>query len=170
VDAERADWDGAHWVFHDGYIRHFRENGPPQVESFTERMFDDMTETPRDFLRPDKEPDEMTLPELRDHIRRTAASGVDVTGLHVDLHARFSFPFASFIVVLLGAPLTGAIRRGGHALGFGLALLVGFVYYILLQIGETYGHNGTMPPVLAAWIPNIFFLTLGLVGLWRTRK
>jgi lipopolysaccharide export system permease protein len=170
VDAERADWDGNRWVFHDGYIRHFRENGPPKVESFSERTFDDMTETPRDFLRPDKEPDEMTLPELRDHIRRTAASGGDVTGLHVDLQTRFSFPFASFIVVLLGAPLTGAIRRGGHALGFGLALLVGFVYYILLQIGETYGHNGTMPPVLAAWIPNIFFLALGLVGLWRTRK
>ncbi len=170
VDAAKAQWEDSRWVFREGYIRHFREDGPPRVESFTERTFDDIAETPEDFLRPDKEPDEMTLTELREHIRRTAASGGDVTRLHVDLHTRFSFPFASFIVVLLGAPLTGAIRRGGHALGFGLALLVGFVYYILLQVGETYGYNGTLPPVLAAWIPNFFFLGLGIAGLWKTRK
>lgn len=170
IDAVSADWKDDHWVFREGFLREFYEDRPPNVEPFTERTFDEIIEEPRDFLRTVKDPDEMALGELRDHIRRTAMSGGDVTRLQVDLHTRYSFPFASFIVMLLGAPLTGAIRRGGHALGFGLALLVGFVYYILLQIGETYGHNGTLPPVVAAWLPNIVFLGLGIWGLIKTPK
>jgi lipopolysaccharide export system permease protein len=170
IDADTADWEDDEWVFRSGYVRRFRDDGPPEVEHFDERAFPQFPETPRDFLRVVKEPSEMTLPELREHARRTRATGGDPTRLLVDEQTRYSFPFASFIVVLLGAPLTGAIRRGGHALGFGLALLVGFVYYVLLQIGETYGTNGTLPPWLAAWLPNMFFLLLGLLGLWKTRK
>ena len=170
LDAASATWEGDHWVFHDGYLRRFNEGPSPQVEGFTDRAFPEFPETPHDFLRVVKEPKEMTLAELREHAHRTRASGGDPTPLLVDEQMRFSFPFASFIVVLLGAPLTGAIRRGGHALGFGLALLVGFVYYVLLQVGETYGRNGTLPPWLAAWIPNLFFLAIGAFAAWRTPK
>lgn len=170
IDAEYALWDGKKWIFHNGFLRRFHNHSPPEVEPFQERTFDDIREKPHDFLRPDKEPDEMTLRELSDHIHRTAASGGDVRGLLVDRHTRYSFPFASFIVVLLGAPLTGAIRRGGHALGFGIALLVGFVYYILLQVGETFGDNGSLPPIVAAWLPNAVFTAIGGVALVKTRK
>ena len=170
VDADHAEWNGTEWIFHDGFLREFGNHGPPRVEPFRERTFGEIREKPGDFLRTVKESDEMTLRELSDHIDRTRASGGDVTRLLVDRHARLSFPFASFIVVLLGAPLTGAIRRGGHAVGFGIALLVGFIYYILLQTGETFGYNGTLPPMMAAWLPNLVFLVVGAVGLWKTRK
>ena len=66
--------------------------------------------------------------------------------------------------------MTGAIRRGGHAVAFGAALLVGFVYYILLQTGETFGYNGTLSPFVAAWVPNFVFLIVGIGALWKTRK
>jgi lipopolysaccharide export system permease protein len=170
IDAVYALWDGQEWVFHDGFLRTFRGNAPPHVEQFEERSFEEIREKPHDFLRPVKEPDEMTLPELSDHILRTAASGGDVRRLQVNRDTRYSFPFASFIVVLLGAPLTGAIRRGGHALGFGIALLVGFLYYILLQVGETFGDSGSLPPVVAAWLPNATFVLAGAIGLYKTRK
>ena len=170
LDAERASYEDGRWVFRNGYLRRFRPDGPPEVERFDERAFPELPETPRDFLRIVKDPEEMTLGELREHARRTRASGGDPTPLLVDEQMRYAFPFASFMVVLLGAPLTGAIRRGGHALGFGLALLVGFVYYVLLQIGETYGANGTLPPWVAAWLPNLFFFVVGSIGLWKTRK
>ncbi len=170
IDAGRADWDGEGWVFQDGFLRNFGERGMTGIEPFEERRFPEITETPHDFLRIMKDPDEMTLNELREHTQRTRQSGGDVTKLLVNEQMRWAFPVASFIVILLGAPLTGAIRRGGHALGFGLALAVGFVYYVLLQVGETFGHNGTLPPFLAAWLPNFVFLVAGALGLWRTRK
>jgi len=170
VDAGRADWEDGRWVFRDGYLRAFREQGPPVVEPFAERAFPEIREKPEDFLQVLGDPDEMTLGDLQDHARRTVSSGGDPTRLVVEEYGRWSFPFAAFLVILLGAPLAGAIRRGGHALGFGLALLVGFGYYILLRVGQTYGLNGTLPPWAAAWLPNLVFAAAGAVGLWKTRK
>jgi lipopolysaccharide export system permease protein len=170
IDAKRARWEDSRWVFRDGFIRRFREDGTVDVEQFAERVFPEVQEKPAAFLRVTREPNEMTLAELKDYTERTVRSGGDVTRLLVERHQRISFPFASFIVLLLGAPLTGAIRRGGHALGFALTLLVGFTYYVLLQVGKSLGVNGTLPPLLAAWLPNLVFIAVGGLGLWKTRK
>jgi lipopolysaccharide export system permease protein len=170
IDAAEAHWSNGHWTFRKGYIRRFREDGPLEVEAFDERVFEEIGERPEDFLQTTREPDEMTLGELDDQIRRTISSGGDATTLRVEHAARWAFPFAGLVVVLLGAPLAGAIRRGGQALGFGLALLIGFSYYFLLRIGTTYGLNGTFPPWLAAWLPNAVFVAAGIVGLWKARK
>ena len=170
IDAKSAQWTDGHWVFHEGYLRHFHADGPPEVESFQDRVFDEIGETPHDFLQLVGEPDEMTLSELHDHARRTVSSGGDPLRLDVEAQGRWAFPFAAFVVILLGAPLAGAIRRGGHALGFGLAMLVGFGYYILLRVGQTYGLSGALPPWLAAWLPNAVFTVAGFIGLWKTRK
>jgi lipopolysaccharide export system permease protein len=170
IDAETAIWQDDRWEFRDGFIRHFREDGAVDAEPFDARQFPEIVEEPQDFLRIVKKPDEMTLAELGDHMRRTRASGGDVTRLRVDQHMRYSFPFACFIVILLGAPLAGAIRRSGHALGFGLALVIGFVYYVLLEFGKTFGYKGTLPPIIAAWLPNLVFVALGMLGFWKTRK
>ncbi|MDP6802271.1 MAG: LPS export ABC transporter permease LptG [Gemmatimonadota bacterium] len=169
IDAETADYGDDGWVFRNGYIRTFHEAGI-DARAFLNQSIPEIRETPSDFLKTRKAPDEMTLSELTEHTRRTALSGGDVRRLRVDRLMRFSFPFSCFVIVLLGAPLTSAIRRGGHALGFGIALLVGFLYYILLEIGKTFGYNGTLPPTLAAWLPNLVFTAGGAVGLWRTRK
>ena len=37
-------------------------------------------------------------------------------------------------------------------------------------LGKTFGYNGTLPPVVAAWLPNLVFTALGGIGLWKTRK
>lgn len=170
LDAKRATWKDGAWTFHDGYRRRFLENGRVDAEAFEEKVFPEINEEPRDFLRAIKEPNEMPLGELLEYEKRAGASGGDVTKLLVEKHRRFSFPFANFLVILLGAPLTGAIRRGGHAVGFALALLVGFLYYVLLEIGGTFGMSGRLPPVIAAWLPNLVFLAVGIFALGRTRK
>ena len=169
IDAKEAVWENDQWVFREGFVRRFRNEGV-EAEVFESRAFPEIREKPKDFLRIVRDPEEMTMQELQEQRRRTRLSGGESVRLDVEVHRRFSFPFASFIVILLGAPLTGAIRRGGHALGFGLALLIGFLYYVLLEIGRTYGTNGTLPPALAAWLPNLVFLFAGLVGLLKTRK
>ncbi len=170
IDARRADWKDGTWLFHDGFLRTFFEDGHVEAEPFKERAFPEIQERPHDFLRPIKEPNEMPLGELLEHTKRARLSGGDVTRLLVEKHRRIAFPFANFVVVLLGAPLTGAIRRGGHTVGFAAALLVGFLYYVLLEVGGTFGLSGQLPPIVAAWLPNIVFIALGIFGLAKTRK
>ena len=52
----------------------------------------------------------------------------------------------------------------GYHLGFGLALT--FMYILFMQISSVFGQFGTIPPILAVWIPNIFF---GFVALLLIR-
>lgn len=170
IDARTAVWKDERWSFENGYFRRFLPDGRVQAERFTSWEIQGMRERPEDFLRPVKEPKEMPLIELIEHVKRAELSGGDVTRLQVEEHRRFAFPFANFLVILLGAPMTGAIRRGGHAVGFALSLLIGFVYYVLLEVGGSLGLTGTLPPIVAAWLPNAAFLGIGLAALAKTRK
>jgi len=81
----------------------------------------------------------------------------------VDLHLKASFPFANLLLVFLGVPL-GVIRRGsGKAIGFGLSLLVSFLYYSTVRAGQVLGREEVLPPLAAAWLGNVLF---GGVGAW----
>jgi lipopolysaccharide export LptBFGC system permease protein LptF len=50
---------------------------------------------------------------------------------------------------------------------FGAAMAVGFFYLWAMQMGQTLGETGRVPPLLAAWMANLAF---GAVGLLSYRK
>jgi lipopolysaccharide export system permease protein len=51
----------------------------------------------------------------------------------------------------------------------GACIPMGFLYWMLLSLGFALGRGGALPPVVAAWLPNVAFGTAGLVSLWRLR-
>ena len=97
-------------------------------------------------------------------------TGKDPSKALVELYTKISFPFVTFIIIILGAPLSADTRRSGLALGFGLSLLISFIYWGLLQVSKAYGIKGNVPPVLAAWLPNIIFAAIGIFLIIRIRK
>ena len=88
----------------------------------------------------------------------------------MERHLKISLPFASFIVVLIGAPLASRKRRGGMGFNFGVSLLVSFTYFIVIRTGQVLGHQGILEPLLAAWLGNLIFLSIGLFSLLAIRK
>jgi lipopolysaccharide export system permease protein len=48
-------------------------------------------------------------------------------------------------------------REGGAARDFGLCLAITFFYWLFFSIGLSLGTNGTVPPLLAAWLPSMVF-------------
>ena len=82
----------------------------------------------------------------------------------VEIHKKFSIPFACIIFVLIGAPLGMKARKSGLAIGFAS---IGFFvfYYIFLLGGEQLADRRLLPPGIAVWMPNI---VLGIVGLLLT--
>ena len=90
--------------------------------------------------------------------------GIETTEQEVDLQVKLSLPLLTPLMVLLAIPF--ALRHGpggGIALSFGLTMLIGFGYWFLMGFSVSLGHNGALPPWVAAWLPN---LTLALVGLF----
>jgi len=101
-----------------------------------------------------------------------------LASLSVEVHKKFSLPFACVVFVLIGAPIGMRVRRTGPAIAF---LSVGFFlfYWFCLIGGEELANRLIIPPALAMWLPN---LVLGVLGLdwtlyacevrvpWRRRR
>lgn len=164
VDAREGEWRENHWVFKNGFLRQFREE-IEDARAFEELIIPDLAETPEDFARPEKEPEEMSLGELHDFVRRTVASGGTALKEETEMHLKVSFPFCNLILVLLGTPIAARRRRSGLAVSFALAVGIAFLYYGAIRVGQALGQNETLPPVLAAWIGNILFAAVAAIQL-----
>jgi lipopolysaccharide export system permease protein len=116
---------------------------------------------------------EMNASELAAHLGRLAATGAqgrEINELRVLWHQKFAVPFACLVFALVGAPMGLSPQRGSGALGLGLSVLVIFVYYILMFVSMALGQTGALPPVAAAWLPNLVAAALGMVQMVRLAR
>jgi len=169
IDAAEATWDGRRWVFSSGYLRHFRGE-QESAQPFNRLALDAIAEPPDNFAREGRQPAEMNYLELRAHVRKLRASGARVANYLVDLHMKLAFPLINFIVILIGAPVASRLRATSAALGFGLAVTISFAYYAFMQSGKALGHNGALPPYVAAWLGDIVFGGVGTVMMFRAQR
>jgi len=162
IDAKRMIWKDGRWVLYEGWERTFGDEGEV-LRKFEVMDAPIRSLLPEDFARGREHPERMGFWELRRYIGRLRRIGRPSRRWEVDLHLKISFPFANLILVLLGLPL-GVGRRGtGKVVGFGLSLLVSFLYYSAVRAGQVMGREEVLPPALAAWLGNIIF---GGAGAW----
>jgi len=90
--------------------------------------------------------------------------------LMVELHKKFSIPFACVVFGILGLPLGLKFRRGGKSLCYIIGLIIFIVYWLFLINGEALGDEGDIPPFLGMWAANILFGGLGIYLLFQRRK
>jgi lipopolysaccharide export system permease protein len=88
----------------------------------------------------------------------------------VEIHKKFSIPFASIVFVLIGAPL-GIMARKGN-MGVAISMSIGFfmLYWIFLIGGEDLADRRFLTPFFAMWAPNIIVGVGGLYLTWRAVK
>jgi lipopolysaccharide export system permease protein len=169
IDAHRASWRGDKWALVNGVERRFTPSGE-SIQAFDEMFLPEIAETPEDFAKAEVDEENLTYAELRHYIHRVYLSGGNVRRYLVDLYFKLSFPFAGSIFVLIGIAFASGKRKQSIATGFGLTLVVSFMYYGVLRVGQTLGHNGVIPPLLAAQLGNIIFLVIGLFFLVRANR
>jgi lipopolysaccharide export system permease protein len=80
----------------------------------------------------------------------------------IEHHKRFSVPFATFILTLIGVSLASRKTRGGIGIHIAFGILVSFAYILFMQVSLTFATNSNLSPMLAMWIPNILFGILAL--------
>ena len=80
----------------------------------------------------------------------------------VEIHKKFSIPFACILFVLLGAPLGVMSKRGGFAVSTSLSFGFFLVYYILLIGGEEMADRNVLHPAVGMWTPNAVLLAVAL--------
>lgn len=113
------------------------------------------------FSQREKEPAEMSVGELRTAIAERERAGKRASGELVELHRKFSLPFACLVFGLVGVPLGIRPARAVRSRGFSVSLVVIFLYYLLLTTGETMAQKGVLAPMVGLWVPNVVFLLFG---------
>ena len=116
-----------------------------------------LDETPDDFKRPVSEADKLNYAELERQIAELSRSGFDVLDLKIDLQNKLSFPLTCLVMALVGLPFAFSVGKRGALYGVAVGLAIGLAFWGALGLFTQMGRYEILPPVLAAWGPNLLF-------------
>jgi lipopolysaccharide export system permease protein len=123
---------------------------------------------PEHFLRYANHPNALSINALAEYIGPDAVGSRPGYFYDTWLHQKIAGPIILAIMPLLGAIAAFSHHRQGTAvltLIWGVTL--GFLFVVIDNVLLAMGQFGSLPPVLAAWMPLIFFTTVGIWIVFR---
>jgi len=158
--ADKAVWETDAWNLIDGKTYTYDMNGDMDSIISFKKVKKSLTRSPFDIALSEKWPEEMTRGEMLQRIAEIKRCNGDYKWLEVEYNLRYAFPFSCIIFAILAVPFAIRPQRSSTSVGFGISLLVIFAYYTVMMASTTGGNMGKIPPVLAAWLPNILFMVV----------
>ena len=170
-NAEFAEWNGREWTMHNGIIYDIaEEEGMKEHTLRFDKQVLPVAATPKQIVREQKEPEELTMKELRAEIDIMRSQFVNTNKLEAELYQRVSVPMASLVFALVGVPLGLQPNRNSSSAGFAMSVIIIFFYYALMTLGNALARSGALAPLLAVWIPNIVGLLSGFFLVRRASR
>ena len=171
VRADRADYlDGNWWLSNPRQIRfdidgmELPETAAPPVALPENLPFPELTERPRD-IRIAEMKDNAHL-SSRELLRKMRTSRVGSAEDWFDFWYRIAAPWACLVITLFSIPAGITTGRQSVFRGLLLVLVTFFLFYVFSVLLEYCGQHGYLAPALAAWLPNLVFLAVG-VAMYR---
>jgi len=166
IVANKGIYEDGAWKFYQSITYEFDQSGQIKNEPiYFEEELMAIPETPQDLLAQRQRSDFMNIAQIDDYIWKLSKSGATtvINNLRVDLYQRFTMPFTSLIIILLGIPFSLMIRKRATGLSsIGLSIMVGFLYYGLNAISIALGKKGMFPPFLAASLSHVIALIISI--------
>jgi lipopolysaccharide export system permease protein len=168
ITAARGSYQDKLWTLADGVVHEFDAKGHMVYESDFSKLQVVAEETDEQLFKVGRTPQDMNMDELKEYIMSIKEKGIPTVYYEVEYYLKVSLHFAPVLFVLIGAPLIlkGTIRDKLFASA--LCIGIAFLYYICSSVCSAAGRVQTLTPILAAWLPNMVFFTLGILGLWWT--
>ncbi|HEV2116858.1 MAG TPA: LPS export ABC transporter permease LptF [Terriglobales bacterium] len=163
IYAVRAHWEDSlgKWIYEKGWDRAFHGPAIESYKKFDVATFAGLSEHPSYFKKEVKQSSEMSYEELTNYIRDLEQSGFDVVRLKVQLQEKFAFPLITFVMAILAIPFALTTARRGALTGVAIALGIAVAYTIVSSLFEAMGNLSQLPPLLAAWSPDLIFALVG---------
>jgi lipopolysaccharide export system permease protein len=165
VSAKSAVWNPTQnvWDFFEGTVYAVAPDGSySSIVEFQQQPFA-IARTPLDLATWNKDSNEMNIAEAQRYLSllNQSADEQTIRKLMVQIQRKYAFPFVCVVFGLIGAVLGSKPGRTNRATGFGLSILIIFVYYTLAFLSAALGQAGAFSPIMAAWLPNIFGFGVG---------
>jgi lipopolysaccharide export system permease protein len=123
---------------------------------------------PADLRRDDYLKDKLTTPELSRFIKAEEERGIEgLNTLKVEQYRRSATPFTVLLLTMIGAVVAGRKTRGGSGLHLAIGIGIAAVFILSDRFSTVFSTKSNLPPLLAAWIPNIVF---SFVAYYMYRK
>jgi lipopolysaccharide export system permease protein len=163
ITAQTVQMAGQQWNLINGSVTLMAEDSSfPLTSQFAKKTIV-MTEDAKDLSSTANTSDVLSVAQLSEFIKRNKDAGLDTIAYEVDYHAKFGFAFGALVMTLVGIPFSvSRARSGGTMMNVGICLALVFVYWICYSSAITLGNHGQIPPLIAAWFPNIAMAALGL--------
>ena len=169
--AENIKWDSIkkNWSINNYYTRTI--NGMDEYIKKGKQLDTTLSFTPKEFGRKDNTVETMDYNELNQFIASERLKGSNNIELYeMEKYKRTAFPFATFILTLIGVSIASRKVRGGIGMHIGLGILISFTFILFMQVSTTFAASGLVSPLLAVWIPNFIFCILALFLLRIAQK
>ena len=112
------------------------------------------------------EPFYLPLDTLLQRTRSYQEVGVRSPGDFTALYRKFAEPLSALALAFFAVSLALFSFRNGQNLGLVWALLLSFAYYATWSVFRVMGENGALPPLLAAFGPDVVAVLAGVALLW----
>ncbi|MCS6822122.1 MAG: LptF/LptG family permease [Microscillaceae bacterium] len=170
LEASRLIWNDStkKWKLENYKIRTLMPNGE-KIETGT--MIDStIAIKPKDFESKHEYEEQLRLDELEAYIAELRLRGADNVMHYVtERYVRYAYPFAIIILTIIGVIVSARKTREGAGFQIAFGFILAFLYVLLILLSRGFATQG-LPPLLAAWIPNLTFCVVGLIMYWRVPK
>jgi lipopolysaccharide export system permease protein len=162
--ADQIHWDTAinKWRIRRYYIRDI--NGMNETLSFGTSIDSTLNITPEDFARRINVVETMSIKELNKFIAISKMRGeTNLVAFQIEKYKRSAYPFSTFILTLIGVAVSSKKVRGGIGTQLGVGLMISFSYILFMQFSSQFSIGGSLPPMLAVWLPNMIFAIVAFI-------
>ncbi len=164
LSAESAVWDSTlcGWRLHNYFERDFY--GESEVVRSGRSKDTVISLTVADFYRRKNIVESLPQGELDELIRVQKMRGdAMVKYALIEKNNRIAMPFSAFILTVMAVSLSSRKKRGGTGINIGVGLALSFSYILFQRFAQMFVHTGTLPPVIAMWLPNFLYAGIAAV-------
>jgi lipopolysaccharide export system permease protein len=166
VRSPRAIWTEDHWEFANPVIYEWRQ-GLLRISPLGQT--DAYREQPDTFRRNMVTVEDLSARDAGLLVRDLRAAGLPFIEALSEYYHRFSFPTASFVVMILSISMGGRFKKNILLMSLLASLASAVVFYVMEMISMMMAKLGYIPPFIGAWFPVIVFIFLGFF-LLRSAK
>lgn len=170
IFATSAHWNANihQWQLENGWVRDFNGEAVSNYQPFTLTTFPEIREEPGYFKKESRQSQEMSYGELQRYVHDLKQSGFDTVRLRVQLNHKLAYPLITLVMAVFAVPFALSMGKKGSLAGIAVAVGMAIAYSVLSSLFESMGNVNALPPMLAAWSPDLLFGLAGSYLLLRT--
>lgn len=109
--------------------------------------------------------------ELKEFIEKERKKGSPKISMYeIELYQRTSYPFATYVLTIIGIAVASRKKRGGVGINIAIGLGIIFIYIFAMKVTTVAAINLGFAASIAVWVPNVLFAGVAYILYKRAMR